>query len=136
MILPALSPGLQAFIAVDEGLDQLIRVAPSEPATEWTLPLKDKCRTLQLLPNGNVMAVTDSGYLEVEIIRGTIVSEAQLFPTGVISAQRLLNGHTFFGGLNLHSAQSVTFVQVDETNPRPLHLFWGRLRATRNAHRS
>jgi len=116
MILPALSPGLHAFVAVDEGLDRLICIESARPATKWTVPLKDKCRSIQLLLNGNIMAVTDSGYIEIETIRGTVVNEERIFPTGVISAQCLPNGHTFFGGLNLNNAHGVTFVQVDETN--------------------
>ena len=116
MSFPVLPPSTRSFIAVDEGLDRLIRVAPSEPSTEWTLPLEEKCRTLQLLPNGAILAVTDSGYMEVDINRGTIIRSVYLFSSGAISAQRLPNGHTFLGGINLDNARGVTFVQVDAEN--------------------
>lgn len=116
MPVPALSPALRSFIAVDEGLDRLVRIKPAESTTGWTFPLQTKCRTLQLLQCGDVMAVTDSGYIEVDATRGTLLREAQIFPTGVVSAQRLPNGHTFFGGLNLNNAQGVTFVQINEAD--------------------
>lgn len=113
MSLPALDPKFLSLVAVDEGLDRLIRLCPDQPGCEWTLPLKTKCRSLQVLPDGRLLVVTDQGWMEVLLRDGSVVRNRSLFPGGVISAQRLPGGETFCAGLNLMREHSVCFVVLD-----------------------
>ena len=114
-MLPPLAASLQTFIAIDEGLDRLIRVAPQQPLCVWTLPIAGKSRSLQRLADGTILAVTDTGYMEIDTDRGCVIRDVHFFKSGVISAERLPNGHTFFGGLNLGQT-GVTFVEIDAQN--------------------
>ncbi|MFT3781438.1 MAG: hypothetical protein QM790_05420 [Nibricoccus sp.] len=109
---PPLHSSLLSFAAIDEGLDRVIRVDPLRPQVEWTLPLPCKSRTLQRLSDGHLLAVTDTGYMEIDSDRGVVRRKVSRFPSGVISATRLPHGHTFLGGLNL-GRTGVTFDELD-----------------------
>lgn len=116
MIIPAPCLQTRSFIAVDEGLDRIIRMNMPGSALSWTVALQDKCRVLQLLDSHRVLAVTDRGYIILDVGNGVLLRRADLFGGGVISAQRLPDGRTFVAGLNLGEARGVCFVELDPSD--------------------
>jgi hypothetical protein len=119
MTIPAPSLQTRSFIAVDEGLDRIIRLDMPGSVLAWSVALQEKCRVLQLLDSRQVLGVTDRGYFILDGTHGSLLRRADLFSGGVISAQRLSDGRTFIAGLNLGEARGVCFVEVDPSD-RPL----------------
>ena len=101
MSLPTLSYSFPAFAAVDEGLDRILLVNRGAATIDWTHPLKEKCRSLQWLSSGRLLGVCDTGYLEIDSKTGKLCRELRAANSGVISAERLGNGHTLLGGVGL-----------------------------------
>ncbi|MFT3784203.1 MAG: hypothetical protein QM790_19515 [Nibricoccus sp.] len=111
MQLPPLS--VQSLVLIDEGLDILTKISTRASGCEWTSPLTGKSRSLQRISRNTLLAVTDFGYVEIDDVNGEVVRTETLFQGGVISAQRMDNGNTFFGGLNLTGGKGVSFVDMD-----------------------
>lgn len=104
------------FIAVDEGLDRLIRWEPTQDRIVWTTPLDMKCRTLQRISPSRILGVNDTGYFEADITDGTIMRQVRLENEGVIAASRRPNGNTMLTGINLAGQHGVTFAEYDANN--------------------
>ena len=113
MSLPALSYSFPAFAAVDEGLDRILLVNRGAATIDWTHPLKEKCRSLQWLSSGRLLGVCDTGYLEIDSKTGKLCRELRAANSGVISAERLGNGHTLLGGVGLTEANMIEFLELD-----------------------
>ncbi|MFT3868764.1 MAG: hypothetical protein QM715_09705 [Nibricoccus sp.] len=110
---PPLSFPLPPFGAVDEGLDRILFFDRGAQEVVWTYPLKDKCRSLQWLPSGVLLAVCETGVLEIDVRTGQLQNELRVANAGVISAERLSNGRTFVGGLGLTESNTIEFLEVD-----------------------
>lgn len=110
---PPLSFPLPTFAAVDEGLDQILLFERDSGKIAWTYPLKNKCRSLQWLPSGLLLAVCDTGYLEIECDTGQLRHELRVADTGVVSAKRLANGHTVLAAIGLTEANVIEFREID-----------------------
>jgi len=110
---PPLDHALTHFVAIDEGLDRIQRFNPAEAQSEWTAPLSHKSRSLQALPGDTLLMPHDQGWTELRLQDGTVQHSCRPFAAGVISVQRLPNGETFCGGLNLTQEKSVCFVLCD-----------------------
>ncbi len=104
------------FVAVDEGLDRLIRWEPTQDRIVWTTPLEMKCRTLQRISPSTILGVTDTGYFEVDIADGKILRQVKLESEGVIAASRCPNGTTMLTGINLAGQRGVTFAEYDNNS--------------------
>ena len=102
-----------AFVAVDEGLDRLVRWEPAQDRIIWTTPLAMKCRTLQQISPSRILGATDTGYFEVDIADGKILRQVRLESEGVIAAFRCPNGTTLLTGINLAGQHGVTFSEYD-----------------------
>jgi hypothetical protein len=113
MLPPPLSFLLPTFAAVDEGLDRILLFKRDSGEVVWSYPLKDKCRSLQWLPSGLLLAVCDTGYLEIDCHTGKLRHELRVADMGVVSAERLTSGHTFLGGVGLTGANAIEFLEVD-----------------------
>lgn len=110
---PPLSFSLPSFAAVDEGLDRILLFRRDSGNVAWTYPLKDKCRSLQWLPSDLLIAVCDTGFLEIDCHTGQLRHALCVADAGVISAERLSNGHTLLGGVGLTKANEIEFLEVD-----------------------
>lgn len=119
MNLPTISSAFQSFVAVDEGLDAIMRFDPHSRQNEWTVRLSEKCRSLQILPGRRLLTVCDTGYREMCLDTGSLVTEKRVCREGAISATRLANGHTFIGGLSLSESSGVSFLELD-TDDHPV----------------
>ena len=113
MSLATLSYSFPAFAAVDEGLDRILLVNRDAATIDWIHPLKEKCRSLQWLPSGRLLAVCDTGYMEIDGKTGELCRELRAAYSGVISAERLGNGHTLLGGVGLTEANMIEFFELD-----------------------
>jgi len=115
---PPLSFSLPPFAVVDEGLDHILFFKRGSGEVAWTYPLKEKCRSLQWLPSGLLLAVCDTGFLEINCNTGQLQNAVRVAANGVISAERLSNGHTFLGGVGLTEANAIEFQEVDSIGTR------------------
>jgi len=110
---PPLSFCVHPFAAVDEGLDRILRFDQGLGEIAWTYPLKEKCRSLQWLPSGVLLAACDTGFLEIDSASGQLRRTKRIADTGVISVERLSNGHTLLGGVGLTKSDTIEFLELD-----------------------
>lgn len=104
------------FLAIDEGLAQLLRVNENDPSKNWIVPTgHPQARDLQLIGGGRVLVGHDAGYSEFDLATGKNLKEVANYK-GVTSARRLPNGHTLLAGANLDGEKSVVVLEVDSTN--------------------
>jgi hypothetical protein len=116
------SPGSRAadgaikhdFLAIDEGLVTLLRVAENDPAKNWTVPIgRTAPRDLQLVGGGRVLVGHDAGYTEFELATGKVAREVTRHK-GVTSVRRLPGGNTLLAGVNLDGANGIVILEVDD----------------------
>jgi hypothetical protein len=101
------------FLAIDEGLAQLLRINEHDPAKNWLVPIgHPQARDLQLIGGGRVLIGHDAGYAEFDIATGEVVKDVETYQ-GVTSTRRLPNGHTLLAGANLDGEKSVVVLEVD-----------------------
>ena len=103
------------FLAIDEGLGQLLHVDERAPGHDWITPIgHPAARDMQLVGVGRVLIGHDAGYTEFEIATGKIVRTFAPYK-GVTSARRLANGHTLIVGAGLAGEKGVVVLEVDAT---------------------
>jgi hypothetical protein len=82
------------FIAVDEGLGNVIRVDQSGVGHDWITPVGHlRPRDLQLVGGGRLLLSHEKGYAEFDLATGRKVLDVASY-SNVSSARRLENGHT------------------------------------------
>ena len=111
--------GLQAaaikheFVALDEGLANLLHIDENAPAKNWLVPVgAPHARDLQLIGGNRLLVGHETGYAEFDLASGRKVAEVTSF-SGVASARRLQNGHTLLVGVNLGGATGVVVLEID-----------------------
>ena len=104
------------FLAIDEGLAQLLHIDERNPAKNWIVPTNHaQARDLQLIGRGRVLVGHDEGYSEFDIATGELLKDVATY-SGVTSVRRQPNGNTLLAGVNLATGQnSVVVVEVDPT---------------------
>ncbi len=114
--------GLQAappqhdFLAIDEGLAQLLHINERQPEKDWIVPVgHPQARDMQLVGQGRVLIGHDAGYSEFDIATGKNLRDVALFK-GITSARRLADGHTLLSGLNLDGSTGVVVLELDPAN--------------------
>src|SRR4051794_36872188 len=106
------------FLAIDEGLAQLLHIDERNPARNWIVPTNHpQARDLQLIGGGRVLVGHDRGYSEFDIATGALLKDIATY-SGVTSVRRQPNGNTLLAGVNLareHSGrqQSVVVLELD-----------------------
>jgi hypothetical protein len=91
--LPA-APIAHAFIAVDEGLGNLLFVNQSNPKANWIVPIGHaRPRDLQLIGSGRLLLSHEKGYSEFDLATGRREFDLAAY-SNVSSARRLPNGDT------------------------------------------
>ncbi|HZZ20126.1 MAG TPA: hypothetical protein VFE25_12190 [Opitutaceae bacterium] len=94
--LPCLAaePVHHDFIAIDEGLGNLLRVDQSGNGHDWLVPIgHPRPRDLQLVGAGRLLLSHDKGYSEFDLTTGKRLIDVASF-SNVSSARRLENGDT------------------------------------------
>jgi hypothetical protein len=103
------APIAHEFIAIDEGLAQLLHIDERNSAQNWVVPINHpQARDLQLIGGGRVLVGHDHGYSEFDIATGELLKDVATY-SGVTSVRRQAGGNTLLAGVNLageHSADS------------------------------
>jgi hypothetical protein len=104
------------FLAIDEGLANLLHINENDPSKNWLVPVgQATARDMQLIGGGRVLIGHDAGYSEFDIATGKKVHEVATYK-GVTSARRLPNGNTLITGVNLAGNTGVVVLEVDAAN--------------------
>jgi len=118
------------FLAIDEGLTQLLHVNENDPDQNWIVkvapalppgnaprPAKWNAapRDMQLVGNGRVLISHDAGYTEYDIATGKVVKELAAYK-GIATARRLPNGDTLIAGVDLDGSKGVVVLELDNAN--------------------
>lgn len=96
LAIPALvaEPIRHDFIAVDEGLQNLLHVDQLETGRDWIVPVGHaRPRDLQLIGGGRLLLSHERGYEEFDLATGHLDLDVASY-SNVSSARRLENGHT------------------------------------------
>ncbi len=103
------------FLAIDEGLAQLLHVDENDPTKNWIVRTgHPQARDLQLIGGGRVLVGHDAGYTEFYIASGKVAKDVAVFK-GVTSARRLPGGNTLLAGPNLAGEKGVVILEIDAT---------------------
>lgn len=82
------------FIAVDEGLQNILRIDQFEHGHDWMAPVRHaRPRDLQLIGSGRLLVSHEKGYEEIDLSTGRLDLDAIKY-ANVSSARRLVNGNT------------------------------------------
>lgn len=104
------------FIAIDEGLAQLLHVNENDPTRNWIVPTgHPQARDLQLVGGGRVLVGHDAGYTEFDLATGKVAKDVASYK-GVTSVRRLPDGHTLLAGANLAGEKGVVILEIDPAN--------------------
>ncbi|HEY3754848.1 MAG TPA: hypothetical protein VGL42_01745 [Opitutaceae bacterium] len=88
------------FLALDEGLGDLMHVDESKPARNWLVNVGHSLpRDMQLEGGGKLLISHDQGYSEYDIATGRKLKDVALYHD-VSSVRRLPNGHLLIAGVD------------------------------------
>ena len=104
------------FLAIDEGLANLLHVNEAAPSNDWTVPIgHPQARDMQLVGKGRVLIGHHHGWSEFEIASGKVVSEFTGYE-GVTAVRRQPDGHTLVAGVDIAGVTGVVILELDKTN--------------------
>jgi hypothetical protein len=104
------------FLAIDEGLVQLLHVDENDPSRDWVTPIgHPQARDMQLIGGGRVLIGHHHGWSEFEITTGNVLSEFTGYE-GVTAVRRQPDGHTILAGVDIAGVTGVVILELDETN--------------------
>jgi hypothetical protein len=117
------------FLAIDEGISNLMRVDERDPAKNWIVHIEPKRpasavtgakwnpapRDMQLIGGNRVLISHDAGYTEYDIATGKVMKEIATYK-GVATARRLANGNTLIAGVDLDGSKGVVVLEIDGAN--------------------
>lgn len=104
------------FLAIDEGLVQLLHVDEADPSKDWIVPIgHPQARDMQLIGKGRVLIGHHHGWSEFEIATGRVLSEFTGYE-GVTAVRRQPDGHTILAGVDIAGVTGVVILELDKTN--------------------
>jgi hypothetical protein len=104
------------FLAIDEGLVQLLHINENDPSKDWIVPIgHPQARDMQLIGNGRVLIGHHHGWSEFEIATGKVLAEFTGYE-GVTAVRRQPNGHTIVAGVDIAGVTGVVILELDATN--------------------
>lgn len=110
------TPVRHDFVAIDEGLVQVLRVDERDGTRNWITPVgRPMPRDLQLIGAGRLLVGHDAGYSEFDLATGKRLREFAAFK-GVTSARRRPDGGTLLAGANLDGATGVVLLELDASD--------------------
>jgi hypothetical protein len=113
-------PVQHEFIAIDEGLGNLLHVDERDPSRNWIVPIRHpQARDMQLVGGNRVLIGHHHGCTEFDIATGEVLADVSSYE-GVTSARRQPDGHTLIAGVNLAGITGVAVLELDGDN-RALH---------------
>lgn len=88
------------FLAIDEGLSNLLHVDQTDPRQNWSVHIgKEQPRDMQIEGGGRLLISHDHGYCEFDIATGTLLKDFSLYHD-VSSVRRLPNGDLLIAGVD------------------------------------
>jgi hypothetical protein len=117
------------FVAIDEGITQLLRVNENDPSKNWIVKVAPAApagvtrsprfnaapRDMQLVGNNRILISHDAGFSEFDLATGKVVKEINAYK-GIATARRLPNGDTLIAGVNLDGSTGVVVLEIDDAN--------------------
>jgi hypothetical protein len=102
------------FLAIDEGLAQLLHIDENDPSKDWIVPIgHPQARDMQLVGDGRILIGHHHGWSEFEIETGRVLTEFTGYE-GVTAVRRQPNGHTILAGVDVAGATGVVVLELDE----------------------
>jgi len=103
------------FLAIDEGLVQLLHIDEQDPSLDWIVPIgHPQARDMQLIGDGKVLIGHHHGWSEFEIATGKVLFEFTGYE-GVTAVRRQPNGHTIIAGVDIAGVTGVVILELDGT---------------------
>lgn len=104
------------FLAIDEGLGQLLHIDENDPSKDWIVPIgHPQSRDMQLTGDGRILIGHHHGWSEFEIATGRVLFEFTGYE-GVTAVRRQADGHTILAGVDIAGATGVVILELDESN--------------------
>ncbi len=114
------TPIRHRFIAIDEGLGNLLHIDEAAPSKNWRVPIgSPEARDLQLIGENKILVGHHRGFTEFSIETGGVAREFASLE-GVTAVRRQPGGHTLISGVNLAGATGVVILELD-ANDREVH---------------
>jgi hypothetical protein len=105
------------FLAIDEGLGNLLYVNEYDSTANWIVPInKAKPRDMQLIGNNRLLLGHGQGFVEYDLTTGQVKREWTTTDTGVTSVRRLPGGKTLVMGLDLDGSKGIVLLTLDSLN--------------------
>jgi hypothetical protein len=110
------SPIRHEFLAIDEGLAQLLHIDENDSSRDWIVPIgHPQARDMQLIGDGRALIGHHHGWSEFEVSTGRVMSEFIGYE-GVTAVRRQPDGHTIIAGVGLAGATGVVILELDENH--------------------
>lgn len=107
---------LHEFIAIDEGLVQLLHVDERDPSRDWVVPIPHpQARDMQLIGDGRLLVGHHHGWCEFDVATGALLDDFALYE-GVTAVRRQANGRTLVAGVDLAGTSGVVLLELDENH--------------------
>lgn len=104
------------FLAIDEGLAQLLHIDENDSSRDWIVPIGHlQARDMQLIGGGRILIGHHHGWSEFAIATGRVLFEFTGYE-GVTAVRRQPDGHTILAGVDIAGATGVVILELDETN--------------------
>jgi hypothetical protein len=117
------------FIAIDEGISNLLHVNERDPSKNWIVHVEPKRpagaettakwnpapRDMQLVGGNRILISHDAGFTEYDIATGKVLKEIAAYK-GIATARRLPNGNTLLAGVDLAGAKGVVVLEINDAN--------------------
>lgn len=106
-------PILHEFIAIDEGLVQLLHVDQRNPSRDWTAPIPHpQARDMQLVGMGRLLVGHHHGWCEFDVETGALLDDFAPYE-GVTAVRRQSDGRTLLAGVDLAGSTGVVLLELD-----------------------
>lgn len=101
------------FLAIDEGLVQLLHVDEAHPEHDWVVPIgHPQARDMQLIGDGRVLIGHHHGWSEFEIASGRLLADNSGYE-GVTAVRRQPDGTTLLAGVDIAGVSGVAVIELD-----------------------
>lgn len=110
------TPIRHRFLAIDEGLVQLLHIDEFDRTRDWIVPIgHPQARDMQLIGNGRVLIGHHHGWSEFDLATGAVLFEYTALE-GVTAVRRQANGHTVIAGVDIAGITGVVVLELDASH--------------------
>jgi hypothetical protein len=103
------------FLAIDEGLANLLHVDELDSSKNWIVPIgHPQARDMQLVGGNRVLIGHHHGWTEFNLTDGSVASSTVGYE-GITAVRRQPNGNTILAGVDIAGATGVVVLELDES---------------------